>query len=369
MQNKYMSVNQFLDMLFTASEHKDKFVRYFANVVNNVSVADRGGINYIQNWMQSADLSNELRTLFEQYVAAKQDQSPEAQDFLNMAETLTFFSTDAYNDKYKDPEFKALNILKLIQNNVIKNPMYSYKLLKQIPEMSVSSATLKNIRLAIAQNQNATAADAAEYAKWSKSPEEIRKLINDFMVKIEQNLAPELNKEILNEQRINSILGDTNSLGNMIAYLSDLTRNNPEQFAKTRELAKMLDNKFDKNKILNVQNGNYIQQYKDQAELQLAEIKPEMAKMRQDLDNAKIFDKQYEDELTKLREENQRLKGELQNKDAALQNSENKYNMLKGQVNLYIRDVKERANGSMFGKGKDLADLAIQLQSQINQSK
>ncbi|MBO4682972.1 MAG: hypothetical protein J5611_00105 [Alphaproteobacteria bacterium] len=91
--------------------------------------------------------------------------------------------------------------------------------------------------------------------------------------------------------------------------------------------------------------------------------------MRQDLACQQDFEHQQNAELEKAREEIEKMKQQLQQKDVALQNAESKYNMLKGQVNLYIRDVKERANGSMFGKGKDLADLAMQLQSQINQSK
>lgn len=380
MPNKYADVNQFLQMFFEADTHKDRYIRYFANVVNGLN-NNSDNLAYISNWMQDAELSKELRTLFNQYIAAKQDNSPEAQDFLNMAKVLTFFTTDAWQDKSKNPEFKALSILRLVKDyknddidnnqdhNKIENPLYAYRLLRQIPEVAVSKETLKDIRRLTAQNPYSDIYDVKKYAQFVKSPEELRKLINDCMVKMDKALEPERKKDIMDEQKVEQILGGTVSIKNMIADLSDLTADNPQEIRKNQELLKIINDKYDIKKILDIKSGDYIQQYKDQAELQLATLKPEMEKMRKDLDFEHNLQKQQEGYQAELREEIEKMKQQLQQKDVALQNAESKYNMLKGQVNLYIRDVKERANGSMFGKGKDLADLAMQLQSQINQSK
>ena len=376
MPNKYADVNQFLQMFFEANTHKDRYIRYFANVVNGLT--NNPDIKYIQNWMQDAELSEELRTLFNQYIAAKQDNSPEAQDFLNRAKVLTFFTTDAWQDKSKNPEFKALNILRLVGDNnndnnkdynKIKNPLYAYRLLRQIPKEAVSKETLKEISRLIAQNPYSDLYDVRQYAQFVKSPEELRKLINDCMVKMDNALEPERKKDILDERQIEKILDGTVAIKNMVADLSDLTADNPQEIRKNQELLKIINDKYDIKKILDIKSGDYIQQYKDQAELQLAILKPEIEKMRKDFAFEHDLQNQQADELTQMREEIEKLKRQLQQKDVALQNAESKYNMLKGQVNLYIRDVTERANGSMFGKGKDLADLAMQLQSQINQSK
>lgn len=156
----------------------------------------------------------------------------------------------------------------------------------------MSTELYKDIVLEIANNPNANANDAAEYARFLKTPKEIREMITDWLNRADEALKPELDKDITDFNAIQAIRNNyANGIGNMFGPLGDLTRTDPQEFAKTKELTTMLDEEFDINKMIKVKSGNYIQQY------------------------------------------------------------------------------KERANGSMFGKGKDLADLAIQLQSQINQSK
>jgi len=55
-----------------------------------------------------------------------ENNSPEAKDFLNIAKTFTFFTTDAWRNKYSNSEFVARNLLQAVQNNIISNPQYMH---------------------------------------------------------------------------------------------------------------------------------------------------------------------------------------------------------------------------------------------------
>ncbi|MBO4682971.1 MAG: hypothetical protein J5611_00100 [Alphaproteobacteria bacterium] len=185
---------------------------------------------------------------------------------MNIAKTFTFFTTDAWRNKYSNSEFVARNLLQAVQNNIISNPIYAYKLLKEIPRESVSTELYKDIVLEIANNPNANANDAAKYARFLKTPKEIREMITDWLNRADEALKPELDKDIKDFDAIQAIRnGYANGIDNMFGPLGDLTRTDPQEFAKTKELATMLDEEFDINKMIKVKSGNYIQQYKENA--------------------------------------------------------------------------------------------------------
>ncbi len=364
--NQYMDINQFLDTYFNAITDNKKhrvFVNFVQGLLNNNSP------EYQQRWLfdMQDSLSANDKALFNQYIAAMQDNSPAAKDFMNMVQVFTFFNSSAAQDTRQDRETKAKVIIDAVQNGAIKNPLYSYKLLKQIPEYALSKETDKARWLALTKNPYATAYDAANYAKYTKSPEEIFKLIDDFKIKTENALEPELAKDIKNADNIKEILDNNyGGLGNMFGVLHDLTIGNAEQFNKMKTLAHTIDEEFNLHNILELKSGNYIKQYKESAEMQLAQIKPEMEKAKQQLVNAQDSEHQLNLALESAQLEIQKLQEQLKQKDKEIYNTETKYNILKGQINLYLRDANERANGNMFNKGKDLAEMLKKLQQEIN---
>lgn len=363
--SNYMDINQFLDTYFKAITDNKKyrvFVNFAQGLLNDNSLA------HLQNWMfdMQNDLSENDKTLFNQYIAAMQDNSPAAKDFINMVQVFTFFNSAAVQDTRKDRETKARVIIDAIQKGAITNSLYSYKLLQQIPEYALSKETDKARWLAITKNPHATANDASNYAKYASSPEEIFNLIDDFKIKTENALASELAKDVKNADSIQRILDNNrDGLGNMLSFLRELTIGNPEQANKAEELRRTLKDEFDIQKMLALKSGDYIKQYKESSEMQLANLKPELAKAKQDLVNIQSQGQQRDDALARAQAEIQKLQEQLKQKDKEIYNTQTKYNMLQGQVKLYIRDATDRANGSMLNKGKDLTNLLNKLQQEI----
>lgn len=364
--NQYMDINQFLDTYFNAITDNKKH-RVFVNFVQGL--LSNNSPEYQQRWMfdMQDHLSENDKALFNQYIAAMQDNSPAAKDFMNMVQIFTFFNSSSAQDTRQDRETKARVIIEAAQNGAIKNPLYSYKLLKQIPEYALSKETDKARWFALTCNPYATAYDAANYAKYVKSREELLKLIDDFKIKTEEALEPELAKEVKNADNIKRILGNNiDGLGNMLLYLRDLSTHDKQLYSKMEELRDEIYDKFSMQNILAFKSGNYIKQYKESAEMQLASIKPELAQAKQQLVNAQDSEHQLNLALESAQLEIQKLKEQLKQKDEELKKAKTENGLLKGKVTVFIQNVEKRMNGSILNKGHDIANLAMTLKQDIS---
>lgn len=365
---KYMDINQFLDTYFRAlSNKKHSRVFVFINAVQGL--LNYGGPDYWQSWLfdMQDSLSEDDKALFEQYIAAMQDNSPAAKDFLNMVQIFTFFNSAAAQDMRQDRETKARVIIDAAQNGAIKNPLYSYKLLKQIPEYALSKETDKARWLTISQNPYATTDDAAEYAKYSNSREELLKLIDDFKIKIENALDPELDKDVKNTDNIKAILDNNyDGLNKMLLYLRDLSTHDKQLYSEMEELRNEIYDKFSMQNILAFKSGNYIKQYKESSEMQLASIKPELVQAKQQLVNAQDSEHQLNLALGSAQLEIQKLQEQLKQKDEELKKAKTENGLLKGKVTVFIQNVEKRMNGSILNKGHDIANLAKTLKQDIS---
>jgi len=365
---EYMDINQFLDTYFKAlSNKKHSRVFVFINAVQGL--LNHGGPDYWQRWLldMQDSLSEDDKALFDQYIAAMQDNSPAAKDFLNMAKVFTFFNSAATQDMRQDRETKAKVIIDAVRNGAIENPLYSYKLLKQIPEYALSKETDKARWQTLSQNPYATTDDAAEYAKYSDSREELLKLIDDFKIKIENALDPELDKDVKNTDNIKAILDNNyDGLNKMLLYLRDLSTHDKQLYSEMEELRDEIYDKFSMQNILAFKSGNYIKQYKESAEMQLAKLKPELTKARQDLVDARAREQQHDSALADVQAEMQKLQEQLKQKDEELKKAKTENGLLKGRVSVFIQDVEKRMNGSILNKGHDIANLAMTLKQDIS---
>lgn len=370
---QYMNINEFLDLFFAAYDNNDSRWQTFVNWLADNPRPDNNpkGPARIQTYIDDNQsvLSDKMVKLFSVFRDAWQDalggeHSAEADDFINMMRSLTLVFSSWNNNC----DFETQQVIRLVSNNKIKNPKYAYKLLRQasLREEQRVSKELKHETLRhMLASPFATSQDARRYCETSKSAEEVLAVINDYKVKTDEIIANVLQQDIINPNKMQDI--NQNWVHPLIYMSNDLKRlasGNQKMSEIAENISKTLLTEYSTDKMLSIDYGSYVQQYKDQAEIQIAKMKPDLEKAQQDLQKLQSKENFMRDALDKETAEVQKLRKQVNELEYKFNNSESKYNMLKATLNMHMAKANDRianARGIDLTKGKDLANIFEQL--------
>lgn len=381
-QAKYMDLNEFLQTFFTAQDNREDHVGYFPNMVKD-------DLN-VQNLQQqishiAQSMGPNSRKLFKQYWDARNDNSPAAADFLNMVKTITVWYADSYGRQ--NLKNYCQNIMMLCQNGKIKNPTFALRLLKCIESQMQGDSSLRtDINYMIATNPAAKPVDVYTFARivgdnkqskyYQDAPTELMKMLNDQMVRVDSAIDAEMSKDFPNIENIQKSGAAT--LPEIAHIMCDIARNlsarpgsgiTAQDVEQLFEVERALKQKYSMEKILNLEFGNYTQQFEDAASLRLAKIEPQYDKMERDLGAAQKSYREmrgaYDEQTRQIRE----LQDKIEKLESELRTEKSKNATLRATIKTFIIDAESRANGGVVNIRKDMLEQIQKLKNNMEQGR
>ena len=377
-QSKYMNLNEFLETFFAAQDANEDRIGYFPNMVkDNESVQSLYQI--IGSFAQ--DLEPNTRKLFEQYWNARNDNSPAAADFINMVRTVTIWYAERFNRG--DLQMPAKNIMHLCQSGKIKNPEFALRLLKGMQyELKGQSTLHDDIMYLIATNPAAKPIDVYQFARdavyqgskyYDNAPAELTKMLNDQMVRVDAAIGAELAKDFPNIENIQK--SGATTLANIASVIYEIASKqynqrqghiSMEDVSMMQEQQKKLREKYSMDNILNLELGNYVQQFEDVASLKLVKMEPEYKKMERDLGTAQKSQREmrsaYDEQINEIRT----LKDKIAKLESELRTEKSKNATLRATIQTFIMDAEERANGTVVNIRKDMSEQIRRLKANLD---
>lgn len=380
-QSKYMNLNEFLETFFAAMDAQEDRIGYFPNMVkDNESVQSLYQI--IGSFAQ--DLGPNTRKLFEQYWNARNDNSVEAYDFLNMVKTITIWYAENYGRG--DLQMPAKNIMHLCNSGKIKNQEFALRLLKIMQDnlRQENPQMYDDASYMIATNPAAQPVDVYKFANavqgnkqskyYADAPAELIKMLNDQMVRVDATIGAELAKDFPNVENIQkSGAGTLPHIAEIIYEIMQKQQMSgtytPQDIQQAKEIVRTLEQKYSMDNILNLELGNYVQQFEDQSSLKLAKMEPEYKKMEQELGVAQKSHREmrsaYDEQTRQVRE----LQDKIANLESELRTEKSKNSTLRATVKTFIMDAEARANGGMVNIRKDMLDQIRKLKDNMDKGR
>lgn len=376
----YMSVDEFLEKYYIALKRDSWNLGDYA--VNWLYAKSSLSPEKFLEWYNNQDFVNsewsqEVKDLYSELKKAMVAGTTDAKNFLYTIRVITAFHS---NENISENELNNdVNVLLYaIKNGTIKNPENTYRLLQlMVNAVGRNTTTLKR---ELALHQLATPydvqswlsyylegpyagyggsyyeykADGLSTPKFIGSVNDAKKKLNDLVAITKDKINAELSKPVPNIDTIkylgvSVIPSIAQQIVAIVKYFAKRTRpelrdgQTQEDVAKAKAVADELAREFDINKILDVSNGNYVQQYADQAEIKLAEMRPQYEAMKQELDDLKPrlssmtlrWDTEHQ-KVQELEDDKEKLLRENSNLMSTI-------DFLKGKIKLFLTAFKKRA--------------------------
>lgn len=369
-QTKYMDLNTFLENWLSIDHGYDiRMIAGFLLVHNNELYNRKNHGKIEQHFANRAkqDLNSlytgQAKEITDQLVKAIEDPSPEATDFLDILQKFTAFYSYKPLTDMEVSEYAQVQV-NVISRGRIKDPMHAYMLLSKMESNNrLGSKLLLDVLHLKVTNPNATLNDVYEYARLvanhQESPffagavEELMSMLNDHMTRIDERITAELNKDVPDKDNIVKLR--TDQLLHITQCISDIMSKQEYPVTKLREMSELrtlLASKYDINKILDVEQGNYVQQFETRASLKVAEAEEKLKdaeKIQSDLDAAMKKITELEAQIAELNK-------------ASTQNSAEQERFMKilemkiGAIKTFLKAFDEK-KGQTFNRGRDLAGL------------
>ena len=382
-KQKYMNLNEFLKTFFTAHDNKEDHIHFFSNLV-----ADEPDLKSLKNKLDGLRAGPNTEKLFQQYVAARQDSSPEAADFLNMLKTITmWFAFDS--DKTRRYKFQTARetIMYLCQSGKIENQNFALQLLRQIKPDTQEKDQDLGIQIArlIATNPEATPQDLRDYSSmftYGKNRdklhdktviEELIKMLNDQMSKTDKKISQELAKDFVNADNIR----DTNC-GSLISVAEDILEIVQKQYklhecdAKYYEqienLVAKIRAKYNLDSILSIAPENYVEKFEEQASLKLSKMEPQYEKMEKDLAQSQKSERAMRKEYDEMVQEKRELEDAIAKLKSELNSERNKSKTMRATIKTLLLEVDNRAKGSIINVRKDIQQKIKQISEELSKN-
>ena len=368
----YMSVDEFLDKYYTAFKN-DPY-----GWGNNFfwSMASKTPQKFFE-WYEKHKhqiKTPELQELYAEIARAQAAGTSDAKNFLYTVQVLTAFD-NAFTDE-KVPQQKLDEYTKVVLNAIntkerkVINLQNSYELLRRIDgEYDHNNAVVAR---ELALNPLSTPYDVYKWldryvdsrynimgqyndeSEFIGSIDDAKKKLNDLAAITKAKLKQEINPKggvLPNMDTIKSFeAGTIPRIARQIVVIVDFMAKTgqggqtKEDVAKAKAVADELAREFDMDKILDVSNGNYVQQYADQAEIKLAEMRPQYGEMQTELGSLR---KSYSDVNRQLHEVHTKINQLEDDKAKLLRENSNlmtTIDFLKGKIKLFLAAFKKRVD-------------------------
>ena len=369
-QTKYMDLNTFLknwlsiDQGYDIRMIADFLVVHYNDLYNrkNHGKIDQYFANRAKQELDSL-YTEQAKEIMDQFVKAIEDPSPEATDFLDILQKFTAFYSLKQLSDMEVSEYAQVQV-NVISRGRIKDPMHAYMLLSKMESSNrLGSKLLLDVLHLKVTNPNATLNDVKEYARLvanhQESPffagavDELMSMLNDHMTRIDERITAELNKDVPDKDNIVKL--HTEQLLHITQCISDIMSKQEYPVTKLKEMSELrilLASKYDINKILDVEQGNYVQQFETRASLKVAEAEEKLkdaGKIQSDLEAAMEKITELEAQIAELNK-------------ASTQNSAEQEHFMKileikiGAIKTFLMSFDEK-KGQTFNRGRDLAEL------------
>ena len=369
----YMSVDEFLEKYFAAfkqdpqgwgnnffwsmaSETPQKFFEWYEKHKHQIKTP-------------------ELQELYAEIAKAQAAGTSDAKNFLYTVKVLTAFD-NAFTgkevpqqklDEYTEVVLNAINAKK----RKVINPQNSYELLRRIDREYDHQYAVVSRELAL--NPLSTPHDVYEWldryvdsrhnrmgeyndeSEFIGSIDDAKKKLKDLAVitktKLEQEINPEggalslPNMDTIKSFEASTIPRIARQIVVIVEFMAKTGQDGQtkEDVEKAKSVAAEMTREFDMNKILDIKHGNYVQQYADQAEFQLAEMRPAFEKMQQELETLRPERIKMTNMWDEERQKVQKLEGDKEKLLRENNNLMSTIDFLKGKIKLFLTAFKKRA--------------------------
>lgn len=370
----YMSVDEFLEKCYIALKRNSwKLGDYAVNwLYAKSSLSPEKFLEWYNQDFVNEEWSQEVKDLYSELKKAMVAGTTDAKNFLYTIRVITAF--DSNENISKNELNNDVNVLLYaIKNGTIKNPENTYQLLQQMVNVVDNDDPMSpKLRREVAFHQLATPYDVSEWLScYLKGPypsghyepytpmlatqfvgsvNDAKKKLNDLVAIIKDKINAELSKPVPNIDTIeylgvSVIPSIANQIVTITAYFAEHNKDDQtkEDVARAKAVADELAREFDMHKILDVSNGNYVQQYADQAEIKLAEMRPQYGEMQAELGGLR---KSYSDANRQLYEADMKISQLEDDKAKLLRENSNlmsTIDFLKGKIKLFLTAFKRRA--------------------------
>lgn len=310
----YMSVDEFLEKCYIALKRNSwKLGDYAVNwLYAKSSLSPEKFLEWYNQDFVNGEWSQEVKDLYSELKKAMVAGTTDAKNFLYTIRVITAF--DSNENISKNELNNDVNVLLYaIKNGTIKNPENTYRLLQlMVNAVGRNNTTLKR---ELALHQLATPYDVSDWLScYLKGPyssghyepytpmlatqfvgsvNDAKKKLNDLVAIIKDKINAELSKPVPNIDTIkylgvSVIPSIANQIVTITAYFAEHNKDDQtkEDVARAKAVADELAREFDMHKILDVSNGNYVQQYATQAEFRVVETEKKYQAMKQDKEAA-----------------------------------------------------------------------------------
>lgn len=385
-QTEYMDLNTFLEKWFSTDKDYDRRIIADLLVEQWNTMYNRRNSIGVNSWKVDPYLLKDFQDIHDnlyteqgkeimvQFINAMKDTSPEATDFLKMLENLTpFYAREKIPDSLID-QYAQMQV-NIISRGKVKDPKHAYMLLDKIQQNNrvTNKIFLDALHLKV-MNPNATLDDLYTYATcianhpesqfYAVAPTELMSMLNDQMVKVDTQITSELDKDVPNMDNIKNLrTGKLLKIADAVYLIMSRERYPKEQLDEMSELKKLLASKYDMTKILDVEQGNYVQQFETQASLALSQAQSEAesaARTKSDLEAAQGEIKGYQSKIEELQHENKTLKEERTRFLKLL-------DMKLGIIKTYFLSFN-RIKKQLLNRGKDLTEIGEGLESALTET-
>ena len=378
----YLNVNQFLERFYYLLEQSapeaGRLIQFLQKDYRATSRRDNGRLINEQDAKALADEKNwsfpspEAQDLLARIIASLGDPSQEASNFLEMVYLLTVFHYNVIS--HKDYEASIRLQIFLIGEGRIEKPEISYKMLKAITKKYDIAPKSTEIYRMLAMHPLATPNDLRTYAKdvrafsaTTTKLEELRAMLSDQMVRVDEKIAAEQKKDFPSEATIKGFgiacFGDIAQI--ILDIVDSLVRSehlSPTEIRPAERLVDQLRKKYDINTIMSSEHA-YIQEYQQSLEMRVAEQQSEIQSQKATIEARdkeierirKLADEhsdtvaKQETQIAELQKENNRLKKDQETLIKTLQ-------LKLAAIKVDLAEYDEKKNMT-FGRGAALAKI------------
>ena len=381
-ESLYMDVNTFLEKFYDLADknHKEAaavahLLQSYVRVLNrkdNGKLSTRKDAETLADEVNSTFPSPEAQELVTQIIASLTDPSQEASSFLEMASLLTVFHYNVL--AHKDYEASIRLQIFLINEGRIEKPEISYKMLKAITKKYDITPKRTEIYRMLAMHPLATPDDLRTYAQdvrafsaTTSKLEELRAMLSDQMVRVDEKIATEQKKDFPSEATIKGFgIVCFEDIAQIILDIVDslvrAERLSHEELRPAERLVDQLRKKYDINTIMSSEHA-YIQEYQQSLEMRVAEQQSEIQSQKatieardKEIERIRKLAGEHSDTVTKqetqiaeLQKENTRLKTDQEDLIKTLQ-------MKLAAIKVDLAEYDEKKNMT-FGRGAALAKI------------
>ena len=231
----------------------------------------------------------------------------------------------------------------------------------------------KDMVFMLANNPNATLTDLSELIYWVETPEEAEKIVNDVIAKTDEMLDKEMSRDIPDASSVKNLTWYPSEVINVargsessnpvyakeLQYLANKDRKKSDEFYnRLNQLAKLVMDKYNFDKIIGSGDQHYVTTYEDTLEKKNIDLVNENTKIKEENKNLSLENDGLHQRVDSDKAEIERLKNEIERLNQELSKERNAKVKAQNTVSEFTKATEKLEKAGMFERKKIIEQMS-----------